>query len=96
MMLRPLMVLGLTLPLMASKCDFDDAYAKACAGLTGAMAVFAEARAEAGPNTIKLVDVSFSQAEPFCKNPPADTTQAAVRITAASLVIWKAYRDTKS
>lgn len=91
--LVPLTVAVLSLPLMAATCDRADAFAKACAGLTGAYAVYAEVRSEAGANTNMLVDVSFKNVEPFCRNPPANTTEAAVRVAAASLTIWKAYRS---
>lgn len=74
-------------------CVPSDGYGKACSGLRGAYAVYAEVRAEAPANVTFVVDQAFRSAIPFCENPPKDQTEAAVRITAASLTIWKAYRS---
>lgn len=73
----------------------QSAFDKACSGLTGAYAVFSEVREVARPNTQMLVDAAFKSVNPLCVNPPKDQTEAAVRIAAASLVIWKAYRSTQ-
>lgn len=82
-----IVMLGLT------GCIPSGAYDKACSGLRGALAVYGEVRAEAPVNVSLVVDQAFKSAIPFCDNPPKDQTEAAVRITAASLTIWKAYRS---
>jgi hypothetical protein len=79
--------------LFLAGCIPSSGYDKACSGLRGAFAVYAEVRAEAPLNVTVVVDQAFKSTIPFCDNPPQDQTEAAVRITAASLVIWKAYRS---
>lgn len=80
---------------MLSACMPSAGYDKACSGLRGAYAVYGEVRAEAPANVTFVVDQAFKSVIPFCDNPPQDQTEAAVRITAASLTIWKAYRSVK-
>lgn len=92
--MRKLLVL-LLLPLFLIGCMPSDAYDKACSGLRGANAVFAEVRLEAPLNVRFVADQAFKSTIPFCDNPPKDQTEAAVRIAAASLAIWKAYRSVK-
>lgn len=88
------MLLGTAL-LTACTPSQQNAFDKACSGLRGAFAVYAEVRPEAPANVSFVVDQAFKSVIPFCDNPPQDRTEAAVRITAASLTIWKAYRSVK-
>lgn len=81
------------LALALAGCVPSSGYDKACSGLRGAYAVYGEVRAEAPANVTFVVDQAFKSVIPFCENPPKDQTEAAVRITAASLTIWKAYRS---
>lgn len=71
----------------------QNAFDTACSGLRGAKAVYAEVRSEAPANISFIVDQAFKSVIPLCDNPPKDQTEAAVRVTAASLTIWKAYRS---
>lgn len=71
----------------------QSAYDKACSGLRGVYAVFSAVREVASPQQELVVDAAFKNTIPFCVNPPADRTEAAVRIAGASLAIWKVYRS---
>lgn len=73
----------------------QSAYSKACSGLRGAYAVYGEVRSEAPANVSFVVDQAYKSVNAFCITPPQDQTEAAVRITAASLTIWKAYRSVR-
>lgn len=92
--MKTLIILGVGI-LALSACMPSAGYDKACSGLRGAFAVYGEVRAEAPANVTFVVDQAFKSTIPFCDNPPKDQTEAAVRITAASLTIWKAYRSVK-
>lgn len=71
----------------------QSAYDKACSGLRGVYAVFSAVREVASPQQELVVDAAYKNTIPFCVNPPADRTEAAVRIAGASLAIWKVYRS---
>lgn len=73
----------------------QSAFEKLCAGLTAGYAIFSEVREVAKPTAAALVDTTWQQTEPLCINPPKDPTSAGVRIAAASLIIWKAYREAR-
>lgn len=93
-MLKLALAIGLML-LAGCTPSTQNAFDKTCSGLRGAYAVFAEVREVVPAKTQVLVDASFKSVNPLCTNPPLDTTEAAVRVAAASLTIWKAYRSAR-